>query len=83
MIVGRVRVAIRKVEHDKELETPLTLLQEALKKLNHENMDPDTLGTSNLDKAFKISKEIQQRAGELESEFWEQKKKLKKLGGKK
>ena len=82
LIVGRVRVAIRKVEHDKELETPLTLLHEALKKLNHENMDPDTLDISKLDKAFEKSKEIQARAGELESEFWERKKKLKKLLGK-
>jgi ParB/Sulfiredoxin domain len=83
LIIGRVKVAIQRVEHKKELETTLTLLEDALKKLNHENMDPDTLDIGKLDQAFKKSKVIQERAGELESEFWERKKKLKKLLNKK
>lgn len=83
VIIGRVKKAIQIVEHEKEVETPLTLLNEALKKLNHENMDPDSLDTTRLDEAFRKTKEIQERAHELEQEFWKRKEKFKKLLNKK
>jgi len=83
LIIGRVKKAVQTVDHDKELETPLKLLQDSLNKLNHENMDPDSLDSFKLDEAFRISKEIQDRAHELEKEFWDRKQKFKKLISKK
>jgi len=83
LIIGRVKKAVQTIEHEKELETPLKLLQDALSKLNHENMDPDSLDTYKIDEAFKVSKEIQERAHELEKEFWERKQRFKKLINKK
>lgn len=83
LIIGRVKKAVQTIEHEKELETPLKLLQDALSKLNHENMDPDSLDSYKIDEAFKVSKEIQERAHELEKEFWERKQKFKKLINKK
>ncbi len=83
MLVGRVMESIRRVDHVKELENPLTLLTEALKKLNHENMKPESMDILKSDEAWKIAKEIQERAHELEKEFWEQRNMLKKLQNKK
>jgi hypothetical protein len=79
LIIGRVKEAIRRVEHEKELDTPLTLLVDALKKLNHENMISENLDIHKLDEAYKKTKEIQIRANELEKEFWEHKQAAKKL----
>ena len=83
MIIGRVKEAVNRIDRDKELENTLMLLVEALKKLNHEKMDPDTLETFKLDEALKTAKEIQSRSHELEKEFWERKEKYKKLSDKK
>jgi hypothetical protein len=58
-------------------------LTEALKKLNHENMKPESMDILKSDEAWKIAKEIQERAHELEKEFWEQRNMLKKLQNKK
>ena len=78
-IIGSVKKAINIIEHEKEIETPLTLLDGALKKLNHENMEPEVLDIFKIEDALKKSKEIQGRAHELEKIFWEQKNKVKKL----
>lgn len=79
LIIGRVKEAIKRVEHEKDLETPLTLLIDALKKLNHENMISENLDIHKIEEAYKKSKEIQERAHELEKEFWEHKQTAKKL----
>lgn len=79
LIIGRVKEAIRRIDHEKELDTPLTLLVDALKKLNHENMISENLDIHKLDEAFKKTKDIQERAHELEKEFWEHKQAAKKL----
>lgn len=78
-IIGSVKKAINIIEHEKEIETPLTLLDGALKKLNHENMEPEALDIFKIEDALKKSKEIQARAHELEKIFWEQKNKVKKI----
>ena len=83
LIIGRVKEAVNRIDRGKELENTLMLLVEALKKLNHEKMDPDTLETFKLDEALKTAKEIQSRSHELEKEFWERKEKYKKLSDKK
>jgi hypothetical protein len=82
-IVGKVIESIRIMEHTKELETPLVLLNDALKKLNHENMNPDSMSVFNFGDAWEKCKEIQVRAYELEKIFWEKKESLKKLKNKK
>jgi hypothetical protein len=82
LIIGQVRKAVRIIDRDKEIETPLTLLVGALKKLNHENMIPKNLDPFKIEEAMKINKEIQTRLDELETEFdhlrYEFKKLLKK-----
>ncbi|MGQ0829981.1 MAG: hypothetical protein ACT4ON_16460 [Bacteroidota bacterium] len=79
LIIGRVKEAIRRIDHEKDLDTPLTLLIDALKKLNHENMISANLDIHKVDEAYKKAKEIQERAHELEKEFWEHKQTAKKL----
>jgi len=79
LIIGRVKEAIRRIDHEEEIEGPLTLLNEALKKLNHKNMITEDLDIHKLDEAYKKTKEIQDRAYILEKEFWEHKQKAKKL----
>ena len=46
-------------------------------------MDPDTLNSFKLDEAFDMSKAIQERAHELEGDFWKKKQQFKKLLNKK
>jgi len=83
VLVGKVIESIRIMEHTKELETPIELLNQALKKLNHENMNPDGMNILNSGEAWEKCKEIQQRSHELEKIFWEKKESLKKLKNKK
>lgn len=83
LIIGRVKEAIRRLDHEEEIEGPLTLLDEALKKLNHKDMISENLDIHKVDEAFRKTKQIQERAHELEKEFWEHKQKAKKLLNKK
>lgn len=78
-IIRHVKKAKYAYEHKKERETPLTLLEAALKKLNHENMDPTALSIGDYSKAMKLTKKIQERAHELESKFYHLEKKSRKL----
>lgn len=83
LLVGRVVESIRIMEHTRELETPITLLNEALKKLNHENMNPDGMNILSSNEAWEKCKEIQQRAHGLEKVFWEKRESIKNLKNKK
>lgn len=83
LIIGRVKEAIRRVEHEKETETPITLLQDALKKLNHDNMEPDTIDPFKVEEAIKLCREIQGTASELENTFDHLRQQFKKLVKKK
>jgi len=82
-IVGSVMRASKIIDHKKEIETPLTLLEEALNKLNHEKMEPEKLDIFKTQDALELTKEIQEKAHELEKIFWEQRNKLEKLVSKK
>ena len=79
LIYGKVKVAVQIVEHEKETENAVTLLNDSLKKLNHENMQPDTVDAFKIEEALKICREIQERAGELENIFDHLRAKFKKL----
>jgi len=78
-IIRQVKKAKDHFEYQKERETPLTLLEAALKKLNHEDMNPMALGTNDYQKAMQLAKDIQKRGHELEAEFFRHEKELKKL----
>ena len=67
----------------KERETPIDLLQDARKKLNHKNMDLTAIDINDLDTARKIVVSIISRAQSLESDIYHCKKMLKKLTRKK
>ncbi len=83
VILGRVNTALKILNHEKERETPLDLLEDALKKLNHENMEPEAVDTLKIKNAMQLTRDIQKRARDLESEFYhidkDNKEKLKKL----
>lgn len=78
-IIRHVKKAKNYFECKKERETPLTLLDAALKKLNHENMNPTAITTGDYSKAMELAKKIQARADKLESEFYRHHKNVKKL----
>ncbi|MCG8319742.1 MAG: hypothetical protein MI921_09590 [Cytophagales bacterium] len=78
-LIKHVKNAQRIVEHEKEKETPITLMEAAIKKLEHDNMD---LTTIDIFKHYKEVREklvkIQNLAGDLESEWYELKKNVNK-----
>jgi len=77
-LIKHVKIAQRIVEQEKERETPLTLLDSALKKLEHENMDPSALTMEDIPKAMKLAKMVKDAADSLESDFYHLKKDWKK-----
>lgn len=85
-IINQVKKAKRLYEHKKERETPITLLESALRKLEHENMDPTTVNLADMPKAMELAKMVKNAADSLESEFYhlnkDSRKKLKEKFGK-
>lgn len=65
-----VNNAIKIYEHEKECETPLTLLESALKKLEHENMIPEAVNIHDIPQAMKLSEKIKKVADDLKSLFY-------------
>ncbi len=82
-IIYRVKKAAHSHEVLKEKETPIGLLESALKKLTHDEMDLRAIATSDFGTARTLLIEIQDRAKELESEVYHFIKEFKKLGKKK
>ena len=56
-------------EQIKDQETPITLLEAALKKLTHDNMITQKVGLTDIPNALEIVRDIIARAQEIESEF--------------
>ena len=81
-IMKHVKEAKNSFEYIKEKETPIELLEVALKKLTHENLKPSDVGPLDYSKAMRIARAIQQRANELENEFYSLQKEFGKLTGK-
>ena len=81
-IIRHVKEAKYSFDHQKERETPIGLMKAALKKLNHENLKPEEISAADYSEAMKIAKEIQERANELEHEFYSYQKQLKNLAEK-
>jgi len=78
-LIRRVKLAQQFFEHEKERETPLTLLEAALKKLEHENMVPEAVNVFDIQKAMELAREVKKAADDLESTFYHLKKKLDKV----
>lgn len=78
-MVNHVKKARNNYEYKKEKDSPIELLEAALNKLYHENMKTTIIDISNYEKAMKLTKDIQDRANELEHELFSHKKKLDKL----
>jgi hypothetical protein len=87
VIMGKVHSALRTIDYAKDRETPLTLLEDALKKLNHENMDATAILIEKIPEAMKLAREISKRANDIEHELYhlekENKQKLKNKSSKK
>lgn len=78
-IIWKVKKAYDFVDQKKEQDTPIDLLNAALGKLNHSNMDVSAIGLDRVDEAMKLAKEIQTRANELEHLLYDSKKSIRKL----
>ena len=81
-VIRHVKEAKYCFDHQKERDTPIELMKAALKKLNHENLRPEDISTADYSEAMKIAKEIQERANELEHEFFSYQKQLTNLANK-
>ncbi len=77
-----IEQAIAYKDRGKEMDTPLALLEQAYKKLTHDQMNPDSIGVGDIDKAMKLAADIKEKANELESEFFHWKKQVDKLTNK-
>lgn len=82
-IIHRVKKALEIRESNLEKETPIALLQGALRKLNHDQMLVANIAVDDFPAARKLATDIQSRAREIEGEIYHYKKKLDGLGKKK
>lgn len=73
-IIFHLKRASKAYESKKEEETPIGLLEAALKKLKHKDMDLTSVAPSDYDKARELTVEIQKEAKDLESKIWQRKK---------
>lgn len=81
-ITFHLKRASKSHESRKEKETPIGLLEAALKKLKHQDMDLSVIAVGDYKKARDLAAEIQREAHELEAQIYHQGKKLKKLENK-
>lgn len=77
-IIRQVKRAADISEFDSFGETPLTLLETALKKLNHEQLDLQKIKHDDATKAVKLIQNLRERIKELEGEFYRIQKNAKK-----
>lgn len=85
-LIWRVKNAKKYFENKKDRETPLDLLEDALKKLEHPDMDTSSISISEIPKAMHFTNKIIAKAKDLEHEFYSHKKnydELKEKGQKK
>ncbi len=78
-VIWPVKKAFDILDQKKEQDTPIELLNQALEKLNHPNMDVNSIDLDRVDEAMKLTREIQIRASEIEHLLYEIKKVKKKL----
>jgi hypothetical protein len=80
VIINQVKKAMKLTDHARTKDTPLTLLEAALGKLEHECMTPDTIRLGeDQTKAIKLAESIENEAKNIRKEIYEYKKKAKQL----
>lgn len=77
-----VHVAIKNFNVSSEAETPLSLLESALKKLNHNKLNLKNVYVDDLPKMKFFIKEIKETVEKLENEWWTLEKNKEKLQNK-
>lgn len=82
-IIHRLKKAIEYQEAQQEKETPVTLLEAAYRKLNHEGMKVSAIAVADFGKARQLASDIQKRAHDLESEIYRAKKDCESLATRK
>ena len=76
-ITKHVKDAKNLYDRRKEKETLIDLLKNALRQLNDGNMKPENVEISNCTEAMKIARQIQERAREIESLFYDYQKQFR------
>jgi len=82
-LIMLTKKALDFVESSREKETPLTLLEAALKKLTHENLSVEMIPHANYHEARRLAADIQKIARDIEHQLYDNEKKLKDLARKK
>jgi hypothetical protein len=82
-VIRQLQKAIDHRGRNQEKETPISLLNAALQKLNHDNMRVENMGATSYSEARKLASDIQSRAKELETEIYHAQKNLSSLARKK
>lgn len=77
-LIHRTKKALEFLDESREKETPLALLEAALKKLTHESLSVYSMSQSDYPKARKFISDIQKRADEIEHELYQNGKVAKK-----
>jgi len=70
-LIRQVKKANDLYDKRKDKETPLKLLDDALKKLKHDDMRPDVVSKNDLSRARFLAEQIEKAAHELKQEFYE------------
>lgn len=84
LIIRQLKKAYHLVEHEKDSAAPINHLRHAFEELDHDDLqDPSDIGIDYLDEAARLSRDIKNKADELENQFYRYKKNLKDLTGKK
>lgn len=82
-LIHHTKRALDIVETSHEKETPLVLLEQALKKLTHENFEIEAIGSTNWERARELAVEIQKRAKDIEHDIYHFQKSIRDLSRKK
>lgn len=82
-LIMLTKKALDFVESSKEKETPLMLLDAALKKLTHENFSVENIPHAQYPEARKLAADIQKTAKDIEHQIYDNDKKLKDFARKK
>ncbi len=82
-LIYHTKKALDHVETSRERETPVDLLEAALKKLTHENLTLNKISYSDFSTVRKLISEIDARTTEIEHQLYDHEKKMKKLTHKK
>ncbi|TDX02188.1 hypothetical protein [Dinghuibacter silviterrae] len=82
-ILGNLIQAHRIITNQEERDKPLELLEDALKKLRHENLKIENMDTSYYDKAMELTSQISAEADKIHEAIDHRRYNLKKLNKKK